>query len=178
MKKKIVHFLGLLCLLSTTFCFASAQNASFGMDGQGNAWTVLVENEAIPYPVVKAIYKPYGLSLGTPVTISDPDFESELPKIAVNVYGDGVIVWAAYDTVNGIKSLFISTLKAGQSWTSPARLSQYDENIYNDYQLEIMDDGKIVVSWGSSLLEYGPAFNITAGDTDGNWDTPSRYPNL
>lgn len=173
MKKFILTTLSLF-VLQSSLSFASADEPSFGMDNAGNSWSIFIESAATPYPTITVVYKPYNDVLETPVILAN-DSVVYTPHIATNIYGDCAAIWTREDPVTYNRSLMVSTLQAGNSWTTPVMLSQNDETIFDTYQVNLLDDGNIVVSWSSSLLEYGAAYNVVSGNINGTWGTVARY---
>lgn len=164
-----------LVLIQTSIAFASPDDSSFGMDPQGNSWSIFTESSASPYPVIQVVYKPYSGSFGSPIVLSDTEKNSFTPQISVNVYGDAAAVWTSEDQTTFIRSLYVSTLQNGQSWSTPTRITDATESVASNYQINILENGNFVVGWSSYLDPYGNIYSLISGNINGSFEEVTRY---
>lgn len=172
----------LLCLLVVhkLFCFSYIAFTDKDIDGAGNSWTVLQNqsssNDGSYSSVIEVAYTPYGSPLQPSIQLSDSTYWSESPRIAVNHRGDAVAVWVGYDSIIDSRVIFASTLVSGDNWTTPVRLSSYDEIALDGYSVELSDVGEIVVTWNSYVKEYSYTYSIACGHVNGTWYPAQRDP--
>jgi hypothetical protein len=148
MKLKTTALLFLM-FLRTSFCHADPELVSMAIDGNGNMWTAIEVAISNKPTVIKLAYQPFGFPLLTPFTISDPSFSSQDPLLLMNKAGDAAACWLSYDPINHVTAVFISTLQAGQNWTTPERLSHASHDVLSDYRCELLitDTGKAILFW-------------------------------
>ncbi len=166
----------LVFVFPSIMCFSAIQLSSQGIDGRGNCWMAL-ENQNSTNSSIQVLYAPFGLTAENPITISDPAHYSENPSISVNSAGDAVVVWTTYNSQVQRRFLYASTFKSGGSWSEPYCLSSNDENVVTGYKVNISDNGNLSVAWNSCLDDGTYACSVRTGNASGEWNQCSRVLN-
>jgi hypothetical protein len=139
------------------------------VDAQGNAlvvWRQLGVTETI-----QAAVRPAGSGVWqAPVALSTPGENAILPKVAVDLQGDAVVVWTSN---NGGNRIVEATRKQGPSgiWQTPVALSSPTEGA-SEPEVAIDSQGDAVAIWQSSAgaNEIIDAASMSAGS--GVWQSP------
>jgi len=87
----------------------------------------------------------WALSCSTPVTISGPECEYSIPKVALNEEGEAMTLWVSINPENRQETLFAATRDGEKKWSSAA-LSDAGVDIYiRDLFIDVQ--GNQFVSW-------------------------------
>lgn len=154
-----LFFCGCLCSRGV-----SSEGLIIHLDQTGNGyvfWESNGDNPAIKmaeYSAVKAKWKPA-------VTLSNEDMPSFQPEAVIlsqrteeETTHDILVAWKSIDASLGIVSLYASTLKSGQQWSSPHRVSSIDESV-SRFALAARANCGATLAWTSMVI--GTAGTVT-----------------
>jgi len=152
----------------------SAEDASVGLDGQGDAVAVWEAYNGVTF-VVEASYRPMGGTWQTPVYFAPEEIPGtgRRPEVAVDEQGDAIAIWNQGGPYGG--PVWEAFRPAGGTWQAPVEIA---EGKYGDRpQVAFDEQGDALALWqgfegdpvNEWVLEY--AF-MPAG---GSWQAPSDF---
>lgn len=161
----------------------SAVNPAVAVSGSGArtvAWTMFVDNN--DHGVVRARSRTGNGDWSAPVTVSNPEDHSYLPRLGIDARGGAVAVWDVAVSAVG-EQLQAARLPAGGAWSEPAGLAQDQGGTAP--AITVDDEGNAIVAWnadgqGSSVLKAvtldaaGPT--TTASQPSSTWQTATSFP--
>jgi hypothetical protein len=115
-----------------------APEPSVGVGVDGNA--TVTWNDTT---VIRSAYRPAGGSWQEPTAVSDPEFESYVPRLAVDADGNATAVW---DQEGGSSGFYSAYRKAGSEWEAPILVSEPGESAGNA-SIALDVSGNIAVVW-------------------------------
>ena len=79
---------------------------------------------------VQAVFKPFGGSFGSVVTVSDPGFDANEPQIDLDSSGKATAVWSRFDGTNLRVQATVRTAGAGGTFANEVTLSQGGQDAF------------------------------------------------
>lgn len=157
--------------------FISGYTPVISGDSLGNMVTVWEEfDSTLNLKTIHAASKASGGPFVSFVSaISQAGVQSMHPLVMMNNSGNSVAIWLSYDFINQVKVLYGAFLPLGGiSWTVPTNISLLTDDVEEDYQLKICDDGEIAVVWHSYTTQN---VYVATAIFPGAWSVPLQISN-
>ncbi len=144
-------------------------NGAVGMDSAGDAMAVYYEwnGDGHGYTIY-AVYFEHGVGWKTPVAIDQSFGDSYDPVVAMNAFGDAVVVW--YVWTGSTYSVYSNHYVPGSGWATAVEVSATTNYSY-DPTVAIDGSGNAIAAWvqndGGNLHVYAARYATTSG-----WGAP------
>jgi hypothetical protein len=174
MSRTVIFFSKLLlCLLVQGHLAATGWNVVTAKNSNGDTASVFQSYNGIDFDLSLVTISNAGVKSGTTVLGNSATMDSN-PLVAINNLGNIVVIWTAVDFMLGVNALYMNYYD-GISWqVSSIQISDNDENVFNNYNLEFTDSDWVVITWSSysqTALDnvvravYGTLGSLSAPDT-------------
>jgi hypothetical protein len=151
----------------------SAQNPKLAIDNSGNTIIVWQQSDGTNSQIYKSEYRNglWSHPIGLADNISPDGQNATDPQVAMNNYGNAMIVWSQSDGAN--TQIFRSEYRNG-SWTHPADLTDNispDGEDASDVILDMNDNSNVLIVWKQSDGTHEQIFK--AESRGGIWTYPT-----
>jgi|GEM_PF-3491705 len=171
-------FLKQICLAAIFFISsnqhlisATAFDQHTAMSSNGETIAVWNFYDTLGFDIKAAFLSPNG-SWTVPTSLDYSNIIKSRPVVDINNLNHAIVLWAELDPISEFNLLFMKTYN-GTSWDlSTTQISATNENVFNDYQVEISDNDWVVITWSSFTGEFNNNLVQSIYGTFGSLNTP------